>query len=38
MIPQVINEDEHENEYNQDKNNNYVTNMDTIRSRYDEYF
>ena len=38
MISQVIKEDKDENEYNQDTNNNYVTDMDTIRWRSDEYF
>ena len=42
VIPQVINKDEDENEAeneeNQDTNKNYVTDMDTIRSRSDDDF
>ena len=38
VIPQVINEDEDKNEENQDTNKNYVTDMDTTRSRSDDDF
>ena len=38
MIPQVINEDEDENEEKKYTNKNYATDMDTIRSRSDDNF
>ena len=38
VIPQLINENEDENEENQDTNDNYVTDTDTIRSGSDDDF